>query len=49
MTKVTSLIGQRWRELEEEEKSSYKEKAEKDKRRYEKEVEEYNERVLQVA
>merc|ERR1712243_230014 len=43
ITEVMSLIGQQWRELEEEDKKPYEEQAAKDRKRYEKEMKAYNE------
>ena len=43
ITEVMSLIGEKWRELEEEDKKPYEEQAAKDRKRYEKEMKAYNE------
>jgi len=44
ITKVASLIGSKWRELEDGDKKPYEEQAANDRKRYEREMEVYNQR-----
>ena len=48
ITEVASLIGSKWRDLDEEDKKPYEEQALKDKKRYEKEMEAYNQGTFAV-
>jgi len=43
ITQVMSLIGEKWREMEDEDKKPYEEQAAADRKRYEKEMKQYNE------
>jgi len=43
VTQVMCLIAEKWRELEEEDKKPFEEQAAKDRKRYEKEMKQYNE------
>merc|ERR1712228_769368 len=48
ITEVASLIGAKWRELDDDEKKPYQAQAAKDKKRYEKEMEAYNQGTFAV-
>ena len=48
ITEVASLIGAKWRELEDDEKKPYEDKAAKDRQRYDKEMQQYNQGTFQV-
>merc|ERR1711962_1800162 len=48
ITEVAKLIGAQWRELEDGEKKPYEEQAAKDKKRYEKEMQAYNQGTFAV-
>ena len=48
VTEVASLIGAKWRELEDDEKKPYEDKAAKDRQRYDKEMQQYNQGTFQV-
>merc|ERR1711962_1839739 len=48
ITEVASLTGAQWRELGDAEKKPYEEQAAKDKKRYEKEMEAYNQGTFAV-
>jgi len=43
VTQVMCLIAEKWRELEDEDKKPFEEQAAKDRKRYEKEMKQYNE------
>ena len=43
ITEVMSVIGEKWRELEDDDKTPYQDMAAKDKKRYEKEMKAYKE------
>ena len=48
ITEVASLIGSKWRDLDDDEKKPYEEQAAKDRKRYEKEMEAYNQGTFAV-
>jgi len=48
ITEVASIIGSKWRGLDDEDKKPYEEQAAKDKKRYAKEMESYNQGTFAV-